>query len=167
MISQANRGMAFEELVEYANRQYHARGVAVIQKVPTPVKMIRRGAQIVSAFPERKSTVDFIGVAGGRAIAFDAKSTRIDTRFPLDNIEQHQFEFLLDWQSQGGISFMLIEFVNLREVRLLPFDVLNLHWTAMQKGGRKSIPIEEIRQSCARVKPGRGVILDYLGAVVQ
>src|SRR5579875_38202 len=134
MISQANRGMAFEYLIEYTNRQYQAKGIAVIQKIPTPVKMIRRGAQIVSAFPERKSTVDFIGVAGGRAIAFDAKSTRLYTRFPHGNIEQHQYEFLWEWQTQGGIAFVLVEFSTLHEVYVMPFEILQKFWVAMKRG---------------------------------
>lgn len=167
MISQANRGMAFEDLIEYANRQYQVRGIAVIQKVATPWKVVRRGAQIVSAFPEKKSTVDFIGIASGRAIAFDAKSTRIETRFPLANIEQHQFEFLFDWSTQGGTSFVLIEFAVRHECYVLPFDVLSFYWSSMLQGGRKSIPLEEIKDRGTYVEPGRGVVLDYLKAVVQ
>lgn len=93
-ISQANRGRSFEQLIEHSNKQYQTKGKALIQKVPTPWKVIRRGKQIVSAHPAEKSTVDFVGVADGKAIAFDAKSTRELTRFPLSNIEVHQMVFL-------------------------------------------------------------------------
>jgi recombination protein U len=165
-IGYANRGAALEQLIYVANAQYQAKGLAVIQKVATPWKVVRHGRQIISAFPERKSTVDFVGVAAGRPIAFDAKSTRTETRFPLDNIEQHQFEFLQAWHDQGGIAFILIEFATLDEFYVLPFTDLNEWWVAMYRGGRKSVPYETIRRRCPRVTAGRGVVLDYLQAVV-
>ncbi|WP_018130124.1 Holliday junction resolvase RecU [Effusibacillus pohliae] len=166
-ISQANRGMDFEQLIEFANAQYLSKGWAIIQKVPTPWKVIRRGKQIVSAFPEKKSTVDFVGVFNGRPIAFDAKSTRERTRFELDQVEPHQVDFLRRWQDNGGIAFLLIEFAVLREVYAMQFRELEKWWIGRMRGGRQSIPYQEIRLSCYRVEPNRGIALDYLGAVVS
>lgn len=165
LMSQANRGRALEELVMAANAQYLSKGIAVVQKVPTPWQVIRQGARIVSAFPERKSTVDFVGIACGRAIAFDAKSTQNKTRFPLDNLEPHQFEFLKSWHSLGGVAFVLLEFATRNEFYVLPFVLLS-EWRAVsESGGRKSVPYETIREQCRRVTAGRGVVLDYLQGV--
>ncbi|PEF15671.1 recombinase RecU [Bacillus cereus] len=36
-----NRGMAFEKLINLANEMYQRGGVALINKRPTPVKMIK------------------------------------------------------------------------------------------------------------------------------
>jgi len=164
-VSQANRGRALEELVMAANAQYLSKGIAVVQKVPTPWQVIRRGPRIVSAFPERKSTVDFVGIAGGRAIAFDAKSTLTKTRFPLDNLEPHQFEFLESWDCHGGIAFVLMEFAAHEEFYVVSFRQLREWWAARKSGGRKSVPYEVIREQCRRVTAGRGVVLDYLQGV--
>ncbi|WP_018130695.1 Holliday junction resolvase RecU [Effusibacillus pohliae] len=163
----ANRGMAFEQLIEFANAQYLSKGWAIIQKVPTPWKVIRRGKQIVSAFPEKKSTVDFVGVFNGRPIAFDAKSTRERTRFELDLVEPHQVDFLRRWQDNGGVAFLLIEFSVLHEVYAMPLREFEKWWVGRMRGGRQSIPYQEIRLSCDRVEPNRGIVLDYLGAVVS
>jgi recombination protein U len=166
MTTYANRGQAFETLIEMANKQYAMKGRATIQKVATPWKVIRRGNQIVSAFPEKKSTVDFIGIANGRAIAFDAKSTRERTRFPLSNIEEHQFQFLKRWKDNGGISFILVEFAKKQEIYVLPYDELETWWNESQNGGRKSIPYEWFLLNCDLVKSKNGILLDYLGVIL-
>lgn len=114
--AKANLGQAFERLIERTNKQYQLKNRALISKIPTPLKPVRKGEEFVGAFYEKKSGVDFQGVYNGRAIAFDAKSTKETTRFPLDNIADHQIKFLKQWQDQGGISFLLIEFAKRREV---------------------------------------------------
>lgn len=157
--------MAFEYLVEMTNNQYALKGIATIQKVATPWKVIRRGKKIVSAFPEEKSTVDFIGVFNGRAIAFDAKSTRVNTRFDLSNLEDHQFEFLKRWKDNGGISFLLVEFASLREIYILPFRHLEAWWNEAKRGGRKSIPYNFFMMECDLVKGKNGILLDYLSII--
>lgn len=164
VVSYANRGRSFEQIIESANMQYQLKGWGLIQKVPTPWRVIRRGKQIISAHPEKKSTVDFVGVANGKAIAFDAKSTRERTRFPLSNIEQHQVLFLKNFQDQGGQTFVLIEFAKLNETYLVPFDSLLDYWNSAMNGGRKSIPYDDMFKFPI-VRSGRGVALDYLSAI--
>ncbi|OJE33645.1 hypothetical protein A9490_20525 [Bacillus thuringiensis] len=71
-----NREMHFEKLVNLANEMYQRGSVALINKRPTPVKVIKsKGNQVINGFYESKSTVDYDGVYKGRAIAFEAKST--------------------------------------------------------------------------------------------
>lgn len=157
-IAHANRGMGFESLIEYANNQYEARGVAQIQKVSTPWKVIRKAKQIVSAFPERKSTVDFIGVYKGKAVAFDAKSTQLKTRFPLANVENHQLEFMQGWQRQAGITFFLIEFSAFNEVYFVTLDEMTEHIRSQ----RESIPYKYFQLYGKKVEQSGMVVLDYL-----
>lgn len=163
--SYANRGQAFEKLINITNQQYYQKRRATIQKVATPWKVIRRGSKIISAFPEEKSTVDYIGVFNGRAIAFDAKSTRETTRFDLANVEKHQIEFLTKWQQNGGIAFILIEFVKKHEVYLLTINQLNEWIKQANNGGRKSIPYEWFVMNCDQVRSRKGIVLDYLSII--
>ena len=77
MVSYANRGMALEELLQFVNQIYDKQKIAVVQKISTPWKVIRKGKQIITAFPEGKSTLDFRGtVKGGLSISFDAKESQ-------------------------------------------------------------------------------------------
>ena len=91
----ANRGMLFEKEVEMANRQYKNMGIALVQKISTPWKVIRKGKQIVSAFPEGKSTLDFRGtVKPSIPVSFDCKETKDERGLPLANIADHQIDYL-------------------------------------------------------------------------
>jgi len=164
----ANRGMSFEHLIERTNQQYAQKGIATIQKVPVPWKVFYdRKTKASRAIPERKSTVDFIGCYNGRAIAFDAKSTRERTRFPLANIEDHQVKFLKQWKQNGGISFILVEFAKKHEVYLLSIDKLEKWFLAAKNGGRKSIPYEYFLTNCDLVKSKNGILLDYLPLIFE
>src|SRR5699024_2486642 len=125
-MAKGKRGQALENLIEYSNKSYRQKGWAVIDKVPTPwtVYYDKRTGRVVRAFPKEKGTVDFLGVSHGRGIAFDAKSTNNTTRFPLDNVKEHQLQYLLDYQEQGGIAFLIVEFAKLREIYYLKIDDL-------------------------------------------
>ncbi len=136
------RGSAFEELINMTNAQYMHRGLAVIQKVPTPVTPVEvnnASRTITSAYFEKKSTVDYIGVAQGIALCFDAKETQVKN-LPLKNIHGHQMEFMEAFTRQEGVSFLLVNFRETGEVFFLPFDEIKIHYDRAQSGGRKSIP---------------------------
>ena len=51
----ANRGKPLEDLINYANQQYLAKGVALVQKIPTPWTVVIRRGMRISAFPAQKS----------------------------------------------------------------------------------------------------------------
>lgn len=98
-----NLGKAFQDLVQVATDTYVARGELIAVQVPTEVIVVRgSNGQIVSAkYPkERRGKVDFVGLWRGRGIAFDAKTTKQRTRFPLGNIEESQVWFLEHWARQ-------------------------------------------------------------------
>ena len=160
------RGSAFEELVDLTNKLYLQKGVAVIQKVPTPITPVEvdnKARIISSAYFEKKSTVDFIGVTGGTAICFDAKETKL-TNLPLRNIHAHQIEFMEMFERQGGVSFLIVSFSSNNEVFLLPIKELSKFHNAQKKGGRKSIPYAEFDRNLI-VKNENGFPLDYLATV--
>ncbi|MFV9511821.1 Holliday junction resolvase RecU [Tepidibacillus sp. LV47] len=167
-MSHANRGVAFEQLIDYSNRMYDQKGIAVINKRPTPVKILGISQGRVTGFLERPSTVDYEGTYRGRSIVFEAKSTRELNRFDLKNIHEHQVEYLEKCHSHGAISFLLVEFAKHRTVYLMPYQTLRHYWRQKQKGGRgtQSIPIEEFDIHAYEVKSWR-VPLDYLAIVDQ
>lgn len=160
------RGMELEEMIELSNEQYMYKNRALIQKIPTPIKVTdidNNTGKIKSGFYEKKSTVDFLGVYRRVSIAFDAKSTSVETRFDLSNVKKHQIQYLNRHSNCGGISFLLIYFSTLDESYVLPFGLLKKYWdNRLKDNGRKSIPYSEIAKDKFKVKSKNGVILDYL-----
>jgi len=162
---QGNRGMAFEQLINLANNQYKTKGLALINKRATPVKVLKsKGTQVLRGFYEAKSTVDYDGVYNGRAITFEAKSVS-GKRFDLKNIHDHQLQYLENAEKHGAVSFLLIEFRDTKEIFFTPLSMIRLAVKRAKDGGRKSIPIDEFQVYATEVNQGRGVALDYLAAV--
>ncbi|WP_236913311.1 Holliday junction resolvase RecU [Clostridium sp. Cult1] len=164
-----HRGDGFEEIINLANLSYKRKGIALIQKIATPMKPIRRGKKIVSAYYEEKSTLDYIGVYEGVPIAFDAKETKEETRFPLSNIQNHQISFMGNWNKHGGITFLLIYFTKLNAVYRLDWITLGWYWRQYQenrgKRGFGSIPLSEFECNCKQLNSRDGIILDYLEGI--
>lgn len=163
--SHANRGAILERLLDMTNKQYLNKGVADIRKIPTPVKIMKHNGKSVTGYTQKGEWVDYVGVTNGRSIIFDAKETRENTRFPLDNLSSHQFDILKSWHEKGAHAFLLVSFVKKDEVYLLPFKQLQKAWTGFLGNGRKSIPYDEFVLNCDLVKSGRGYVLDYLAVV--
>ena len=169
-MSKANRGKYFEEWIDWANQQYLSRGEAVVTKIPTPWKVVRKYSpykktyEIAMAFPEKKSTVDFGGTAKKMSIWFDAKVTKNKLSFPLANIHKHQIEYLKHVNNQGGKAFFLIHSEHSKDTWLLWIDQL-LNFLENEK--RKSIPFTWMDQHCGKVKANTGIVLDYLPLVLM
>ncbi|MNO22837.1 Holliday junction resolvase RecU [compost metagenome] len=164
-MGQGNRGAAFENLINYTNDSYEHRGVAVINKRSTPVKVTKSsGTKVLAGFYEARSTVDYDGVYRGHALFFEAKSTAELDRFDLKNIAQHQYEHLEKCHGFGAICFVLVEFRKHRKTYVLPFTALRSYITAASKGGRKSMTLDNFEVEAYEVRTGR-VPLDYLAAV--
>lgn len=144
IVSSANRGRALEELVEWANELYRRRRVAVVHRVPAAWVPIRdaRG-KIVSAKVEKKAAVDFLGhvllPGGALPLAFDAKEVSRGSRWPLENLKAHQYEYLRDCALTGALSFVLIAFWEKDQFFVLPFPVLEDRWGAWRSGGPASV----------------------------
>jgi recombination protein U len=155
-MGKANQGKAFEDLINYAvAMELQRTGGALIFKVPTAWKVQRRfnpytgKREIVSAFPEMKSTVDYIGIFRGKGLAFEAKSTENKGAFPLSNIEQHQKEFLHDWQQRGGMSFFLIHFSLSHKTFYITYDQIAAF---EQANKRRSITLEWFIENAIELK---------------
>ena len=85
--SRGLRGSLLEELINRSNEVYRTQGLALVQKIPTPitpVEMSKNHRCITLAYFEKQSTVDYIGVVQGIPVCFDAKECASDTfRSPI------------------------------------------------------------------------------------
>lgn len=160
----ANKGKALEELVEYANKQYKAKGWAQIQKISTPWVVVRgKNGKITSAFPEGKSTLDFRGtVDGGLSISFDCKETTNKKGLPLSNIQDHQLEFIRDELKLNAASFILVHIKTIDGYFVIHGETVIKYWDLWKKNFRKRgynfIPVEAMEEVVTK----NGVALDYL-----
>lgn len=160
------RGSTLEELINMTNEAYMSRGLAIVQKIPTPITPIKidnATRTITLAYFEQKSTVDYIGAVQGIPICFDAKETTRNM-LPIQNIHTHQIKFMEDFEKQNGMSFLLVNFRNVDECYFLPFKTLKKFWDQSLKGGRKSIPYAEFDKQLI-IKNKNGFLLHYLEAI--
>ena len=164
--SRGLRGSTLEDMINKTNEKYRENGLALIQKIPTPItpiKMEPETRHITLAYFEQKSTVDYIGAVQGIPVCFDAKECNTDT-FPLANIHEHQVAFMENFEKQGGESFFLLSFTKRDEFYYLRLDVLLEFWKRAKEGGRKSFRYEELDPEYFLSRQ-RGVLVPYLDAL--
>ena len=103
--SRGLRGSLLEEMINYTNEEYRQKGMALIQKIPTPITPVEidpESRHITLAYFDQQSTVDYIGAVQGIPVCFDAKECETDT-FPLSNVHEHQILFMREMEAQEGI----------------------------------------------------------------
>ncbi len=143
------RGSTLESMINTTNAQYLEAGLALIQKVPTPITPIdidKKSRHITLAYFDKKSTVDYIGAVQGIPVCFDAKECATDT-FALQNIHPHQISFMEQFEKQDGVAFFIVYYTNRDEIFYLPYADVRRFWDRAVEGGRKSFRYEEIDQS--------------------
>lgn len=162
-MSYANRGKSLEDLVEYANKQYEAKGIALVQKISTPWTVIRQGARITSAFPNGPSTLDFRGtVKGGISISFDCKETTNKKGLPLANIQDHQIDYMRIAIEMGEDTFVLVHMKATNRYYRIDGQEVIAYWDLWKKNkgkrGFNFIPADPYLE----VESKNGIVLDYL-----
>ena len=164
--SRGLRGSLLEDLINRSNEIYLEKGLALIQKIPTPITPIpmdKQSRHITLAYFEQKSTGDYIGAVQGIPVCFDAKECCVKT-FPLANIHPHQVAFMEEFEKQKGIAFFLIYFSADNVFYYLTLRKLKEFWNRMEAGGRKSFRREELDDEF--YLPGRsGFLVPYLEGV--
>ncbi len=164
--SRGLRGSTLEDLVNRTNEIYREKGLALIQKIPTPitpVRMDKENRHITLAYFEQRSTVDYIGVVQGIPVCFDAKECAVDV-FPLANIHSHQVAFMDAFEKQQGIAFFLIYFSSTDDYYYLTFAQLLRFLSRMEAGGRKSFRREELDPTFYLPKKS-GILVPYLDGI--
>ena len=164
--SRGLRGSTLEDMINKTNEKYREAGLALIQKVPTPITPVRidqESRHITLAYFDQKSTVDYIGAVQGIPICFDAKECAKDT-FALQNIHEHQVTFMGDFEKQGGLAFFLIYYSAKEIFYYLPYEMLRYFWNRAQDGGRKSFRFDELNPEY--ILPSKqGILVPYLDAL--
>lgn len=161
--SRGLRGSTLEEFINLTNEKYLSQGLALIQKVPTPItplKIDKDNRHITLAYFEQKSTVDYIGAVQGIPVCFDAKECNTDT-FPLQNIHPHQIAFMRNFEQQDGVSFLVIFYSHRNEFYYLRYEKLMEFWNRAQEGSRKSFRYEELEPEFFFHSKG-GILVPYL-----
>lgn len=164
--SRGLRGSALEELINRTNERYLEKGLALIQKIPTPitpVKMDKEHRHITLAYFEQRSTVDYIGVVQGIPICFDAKECVADT-FPLQNIHEHQVTFMGNYEQQMGMAFLIIYFSARNTLYYMRYAEMLDFWNRARDGGRKSFRFDELDPRFF-MNLKNGCLVPYLDAI--
>ncbi|MBQ7358735.1 MAG: Holliday junction resolvase RecU [Lachnospiraceae bacterium] len=161
--SRGLRGSTLEDLINRTNEKYLENGLALIQKVPTPItpiKIDKENRHITLAYFDQKSTVDYIGAVQGIPVCFDAKECAVDT-FSLQNIHEHQVEFMRNFEKQQGIAFFLIYYTHRDLFYYLTFKDLLVFWDRAKQGGRKSFRFDELSMDYV-IPRKNGLMIPYL-----
>ncbi|MEE0958933.1 MAG: Holliday junction resolvase RecU [Lachnospiraceae bacterium] len=164
--SRGLRGSGLEELINKSNEKYRENHLGLVQKIPTPItpiKIDKESRHITLAYFEQKSTVDYVGVIQGVPVCFDAKECVTDT-FSMQNIHEHQINFMREFEEQGGIAFIILQFTKRNEIYYIPLESLNKFYERAKNGGRKSFTYEEIDKNYI-ITTKSGVLVHYLPAL--
>lgn len=139
--SYANRGVAFEEFIRFANERYAHKKVAVIEKLPTEWIPLRNSSgKICGAKVERRSKVDFIGRYKSYPIAIEAKNSNEDS-IRFDRVEPHQAEYMDDFTAEGGtIGLVLVSF-NLKRFFVIPWVFWQAAYDARVTRNDRTTPV--------------------------
>jgi len=158
--SRGLRGSTLESLINTTNEYYREKGLALVQKIPTPitpVKFDRTTKRITDAYFEKDSTVDYIGVVQEIPVCFDAKECKTDT-FSLQNIHEHQVKFMEDFEKQGGVSFLIILFSMRNDLYYMPFRELKMYLERVKEGHSKNFKYLELEDDYFLKPKGRAVV---------
>lgn len=144
--SRGLRGSTLEDLLNRTNERYQEMGLALIQKIPTPITPVqidKAHRHITLAYFDKISTVDYIGAVQGIPVCFDAKECSADT-FPLQNVHEHQMTFMENFEKQRGISFLIIYYSTRNQLYYMRYEEIKRFWERAKNGGRKSFRFEEL-----------------------
>ena len=143
--SRGLRGSMLEEALNMTNEQYRKEHLALVQKIPTPIKPIN--IDNVQCVP----------------MCFDAKECAGE-RFALQNIHEHQMEYMQDFERQDGIAFLIVYFKEAGAYYYVPFRDVKRFWDRAAEGGRKSFLRHELDQDY-QIRTSNQIFIHYLDAL--
>jgi penicillin-binding protein-related factor A (putative recombinase) len=124
--SQANRGRAFEKLIQLQLSRYQAAGWLVIRNYPAV--LLQEGGK--SARVIGKAPPDWLLVKNGDCILIDAKSHQGE-RWPLAEVAPHQAAWFDNAQQAGCIVGIVLQF---QGVWWLSWEELGPRWHRWEEG---------------------------------
>lgn len=164
--SRGLRGSSLEDMINFTNSRYEELGLAVIQKIPTPITPVRIDKErrhITLAYFDKVSTVDYIGAVQGIPVCFDAKECASDT-FPLQNVHEHQLQFMKKYEEQCGIAFLILYFSKREAFYYMRYQEIRTFWDRAAAGGRKSFRFEEL-DPCYLIQIKNYSFIPYLDCI--
>jgi len=99
----------------------------------------------------------------GVPICFDAKECAGE-RFALQNIHEHQMEYMQDFERQDGIAFLIVYFKEAGAYYYVPFRDVKRFWDRAAEGGRKSFLRHELDQDY-QIRTSNQIFIHYLDAL--
>lgn len=148
-------GAKFENRIEKHCEELDKKGIMKIHKIPSDFVLIRRGKQIVSAYPKAKSKFcDMLGcLSDGRCVSFELKTHGNKTSFSFSNIQPYQIKYQKDIVDRYNcLAYYIIEWREFKRVFLIPALIMS-DW--IENLGRKSVPLSVMEKT-------EGVVeLDY------
>ena len=154
-----NRGMMLESIINKTINFYAGSGIALFHKKDLSIsfsKIVEQDGKlkINNGRVNKKSTADYYGVYKGNFIAFEAKSTNLNS-LPIANIKEHQLNYLYRVIEHKGKAFFIVCFQRYDEYYIIHPDVIaNLK--------RKSLSIDEARNIGIRLELIYPGILDFI-----
>ena len=161
MVSRAQGGI-FEQLLDASCGWYEARGDAMIEKTPEPMRPIRKlGDGKYLAVFTKKAQPDYKGMlSNGRMVMFEAKHTDGD-RIEKCCVSNEQADRLEKASAMGAVCFVVVSF-SMREIYRVPWKV----WRGMKElYGHKYATPEELSDYRITFLPN-GVVLFLEGLPV-
>ena len=120
--SRGLRGSTLEDMINYTNTRYEEMGLALIQKVPTPITPVRIDKErrhITLAYFDKVSTVDYIGAVQGIPICFVRKRVVPQIHFRFRIVHEHQVSFMEKYEKQQGDFFSRLILLTVRKKRCI------------------------------------------------
>lgn len=164
--SRGLRGSTLEDMINHTNEIYREKKLALIQKIPTPsLPSPSKSPPAISPWPTLIRKVQWTISVPYRVsrLCFDAKECAVKT-FPLQNVHEHQIQFMKEFEEQGGIAFIILHFTALDEMYYMPFRDLEKFWKRMETGGRKSFTYDEIDKTY-QIRASRDILVHYLETI--
>lgn len=161
----ANQGMALEDMINRTNEYYSTHNIALVNKRPTNIKILKTSDKykITEGVFLTPSTLDYVGVCEGHYLDFEAKETKSEKGFPLNNIATHQIKAMEAILKQKGITFAIIFLKAFNEIYLIDGRAL----IDIYNENKKIIPYEEIKKIGTAINKGYFTPVDYIKVVKE
>ena len=152
-------GQNFEEQIEAIAEIYRLQKLAIIEKTPEPMKILKHieNGRFEAVF-SKSAQPDFKGIIkGGRTVVFDAKFTQSNS-ITYQALSSHQREILATYDELGAIAFVLVGF---SDGNMYKIDIKT--WINMKEiFGHKHIKQEELENHHFKVQKAKNGIIDFL-----
>lgn len=152
-------GKNFEEQIETIAQIYRLQQLAIIEKTPEPMKILKHieNGRFEAVF-SKCAQPDFKGILkGGRTVVFDAKFTE-SNRISYQALSDHQRDVLSQYSDLGAMAFVLVGFA---DGNMYKIDIQS--WIHMQTiFGHKHIKQQELEDKHWKAKKTKNGLIDFL-----